>query len=52
MLASWIEIMPLFVVRWLARRYGEQITQGGELYYSARPDCYFTDATQAQIKGK
>lgn len=57
MLGSWIELMPLFVVRWISLRYCEQITQGGVLFYSARPDCYFTQAAQraaahARMDGK
>lgn len=46
MLGSWIELMPLFVVRWISLRYCEQITQGGVLFYSARPDCHFTKAAK------
>lgn len=46
MLAKWVNILPLFVVRWLALRYCEQFPW----YYEGRvkrmlvcalPDCYF-----------
>lgn len=26
MLANWMRILPLFMVEWLARRYGERLT--------------------------
>jgi len=39
MLAAWTEILPLFVVRWLARRYCERITVcHGGIVVTARPD--------------
>lgn len=30
MLAKWTELLPLFVVRWLARRYCERVIVGRE----------------------
>jgi hypothetical protein len=38
MLASWMNLMPLFVVRWMALRYCERVHVGGLLYVIARPD--------------
>jgi hypothetical protein len=36
MLASWMNLMPLFVVRWMALRYCERVHVGGLLYVIAR----------------
>ena len=42
MLAKWTEILPLFVVRWLALRHCEQVDvdrQGNyRVFVTARPD--------------
>jgi hypothetical protein len=39
MLGRWTELLPLFVVRWLALRYCERITVGhGAIVVTARPD--------------
>ena len=44
MLASWVEILPLFVVRWLAIRYCERLIVFREeherIMAVARPDVY------------
>ena len=37
MLAAWTEILPLFVVRWLARRYCGTVKHGGLQCLDARP---------------
>jgi len=42
MLAKWVEILPLFIVRWLARRYCERVSIHREAHPRiaaiARPD--------------
>lgn len=38
MLGKWIEIMPLFVVRWLARRHCERVTLSGVEWHTATSD--------------
>ena len=43
MLAAWMEILPLFVVRWIAKRYCEHVTYSYEgqverVVATARPD--------------
>lgn len=40
MLATWTEVLPLFVIRWLARRHCERVMIGGNrtTYCVARPD--------------
>lgn len=43
MLAKWTEILPVFVVRWIARRYCERVPYGYEgreqrMMATARPD--------------
>jgi hypothetical protein len=38
MLARWTELLPVFVVRWLARGRCERITVRGVRYETARPD--------------
>ena len=44
MLAGWVEILPLFIVRWLALRYCEHVPmrrEGNERTVAvARPDVY------------
>lgn len=41
MLSAWAEILPLFAVRWLARRYCERITiDHGAIVVTARPDVF------------
>jgi len=44
MLALWVEILPLFVVRWLALRYCERVSMLREghsrLVVIARPDIF------------
>ena len=42
MLAAWTEILPLFVVRWLALRKCERYTLArGAVVAGARPDVLF-----------
>lgn len=38
MLASWIELLPLFIVRRLARRYCERVSVHGDAWITARRD--------------
>lgn len=42
MLAAWAEILPLFVVKWLARRHCEMVIvkhgKNAPTYVTARPD--------------
>lgn len=39
MLSAWVELLPLFVVRWLALRLCERITvDRGAIVVTARPD--------------
>lgn len=43
MLSAWTELLPLFVVRWLARRYCERVTTSHTdlpalVFATARPD--------------
>ena len=38
MLAKWTEILPLFVVRWLARRHCGYVAGPGGAWYDVRPD--------------
>lgn len=38
MLAWWTELLPLFVVRWLAMRYCEHVTAYPHVCKTARPD--------------
>lgn len=44
MLAKWVEILPLFIVRWLALRYCERVLAFREdhsrILAVARPDVY------------
>ena len=40
MLAAWTEILPLFVVRWLARKHCERFHLGGYQFHGARPDIF------------
>lgn len=40
MLAAWTEILPLFVVRWLARRYCERFEMGSYQFHGARPGIF------------
>jgi hypothetical protein len=37
MLAAWTEILPLFIVRWLARNHCERVSVYGEAWVTARP---------------
>lgn len=41
MLGRWTELLPLFVVRWLALRYCERLTDGMATRALARPDVMF-----------
>lgn len=41
MLAKWTEVLPLFVVRWLAIRHSERVPYGHE---SGKPVTYFAIA--------
>lgn len=50
MLAAWTEILPLFVVRWLARRYCGTIEQGGIKCFDARPGVLIFAAQRAQAQ--
>lgn len=36
MLAVWVEVLPLFLVRWLARKYCGTINIHGNLFHEAR----------------
>lgn len=38
MLAKWTEILPLFVIKWLARRSCERVAYGMQEFVTARPD--------------
>ena len=42
MLAKWTEILPLFVIKWLARKHCMVVEVGREhnsrVYHTARPD--------------
>ncbi|MDL5036799.1 hypothetical protein QRD40_10620 [Comamonas sp. Y6] len=40
MLAAWIELMPLFVVRWLARKHCERFHMGVDQFHGARPGIF------------
>ena len=40
MLAAWTEILPVFVVKWLARRHCERWTVNDTTLAIARPDVY------------
>jgi len=46
MLAAWTEILPLFIVRWLAKRYCERIN----LRVNDRGDAYVTPRKDVLIK--
>lgn len=50
MLAAWAEILPLFVVRWLALRRCERMTVDyGAIVVTARPDVLIrAEATKEQ----
>ena len=50
MLAAWIELMPLFVVRWLARRHCEVFHLGGLKFHGARPGVFVLAAQRAQAQ--
>jgi len=47
MLNKWVELLPLFVVRWLALRYCEKVSISREgnnrMVAVARPDIYVKD---------
>lgn len=47
MLAKWTEILPVFVVRWLAKKHCERVTYGvgitGRTFFIARPDILIKD---------
>ena len=40
MLAAWTEILPLFVVRWLARKHCERFQLGVYQFHGARPGIF------------
>lgn len=40
MLAAWTEILPLFVVRWLARKHCERFHMGVDQFHGARPGIF------------
>lgn len=48
MLAAWTEILPLFLVKWLARRYCCRIMEGvgdaRRVHFTARPDVLVKEA--------
>lgn len=53
MLARWTEILPLFVVRWLAVRHCERLRiKGGPTVVMARPDALFRVDLKPQIHSK
>jgi hypothetical protein len=46
MMRPWVNVLPLFVVRWLARRYGERFDYRYEgrvrrTFAQATEDCFF-----------
>ena len=55
MLAIWTEILPVFVVRWLALRYCERVPiarEGhGRIVATARPDIFVRVPSNAQGNG-
>lgn len=51
----WVNILPLFIVRWLALRYGERLDYRYEgrvkrVFVQATTDCYFK-VVEAMHKG-
>jgi hypothetical protein len=38
MLVSWVNILPLFIVKWLARRFCMRMNVGNLTYAEALPD--------------
>lgn len=38
MLHPWMEVLPLFVTRWLAKRYCERVLTPTSIFATARPD--------------
>ncbi len=43
MLAWWIELLPLFIVRRLARRHCERIVLRNAIVYDARPGVFILE---------
>lgn len=41
MIGVWVELLPLFVVRWLAVGCCERVNFGGTVVATARPDVFF-----------
>lgn len=52
MLAAWTELMPLFVVRWLARRHCEQFHLGVYQFHGARQGIFVMAAQRAAAQNK
>lgn len=50
MLAAWTELMPLFVVRWLARRHCEKFHLGSYQLHGARPGIFVMASQSAQAQ--
>lgn len=50
MLSAWTEILPLLIVKWIARRYCERVTVGEEkhelTFHTARPDVLVKEANK------
>lgn len=44
MLRNWVQILPLFLVKIVARRYCPTIQIGKYTYYDAFPDVYIRSA--------
>lgn len=45
MMRAWVNILPLFIVRWLAQRYGERFTYHygvhERVFVQSTRDCFF-----------
>lgn len=50
MMRAWVNMLPLFVVRWLALRYGERFTYNygkhERVFVMATQDCFFKEMTK------
>ena len=47
MLAPWFNLLPLFVVRWAARRWCQTVAQGGAVLRCGTKDVYFYERAAA-----
>ena len=54
MLSKWTEILPLFIIRWLALKYCEAVPMQREnnsrMVVTARPDVYIKIETNKQAE--